>query len=234
MRPLWKKEPLEFVWFALDMTNITIIVVGDDGECPAIPSIFVFLYMFSIWSITMGTLKFIFSFPRPGKEFIPGIEEKYPCLKNILDFMGIGQLLIGIWGIAIIFPNLGYMSDPSEDTCELQPLICGLVIAAIMLLVLLILFSHVAHYVLTGCKRSHHVYQMFHPDYVPEEDGEAEQPKDTESQRMKKKAVRTANKEIDDSGFERKSKENSESLTLSQQLLKKAVSASKSFDDFMA
>ena len=148
--------------------------------------------------------------------------------------MGIGQLLIGIWGIAIIFPNLGYMSDPSEDTCELQPLICGLVIAAIMLLVLLILFSHVAHYVLTGCKRSHHVYQMFHPDYVPEEDGEAEQPKDTESQRMKKKAVRTANKEIDDSGFERKSKENSESLTLSQQLLKKAVSASKSFDDFMA
>ena len=82
MRPLWKKEPLEFVWFALDMTNITIIVVGDDGECPAIPSIFVFLYMFSIWSITMGTLKFIFSFPRPGKEFIPGIEEKYPCLKT--------------------------------------------------------------------------------------------------------------------------------------------------------
>ena len=84
-------------------------------------------------TILANSLKFYFSLRRPGQE------KRFPRVKSLVDVFGVCQLGTGIWGMALVFPNLEYLSDPSPETCEMGPLIATLIPACIIALVALTL-----------------------------------------------------------------------------------------------
>ncbi len=128
--PLFPKEGKEWGLFVLDLAVIGVIPPIFSGECPAIPSIVPFVLCFAGATILSSVHKFYYGLRRPNQQKL------YPLAANVNSFLGILQLAFGIWGIAIIFPNLGLFSDPSPETCETGPLIVGLIPSAIIAVVI--------------------------------------------------------------------------------------------------
>ena len=66
-------------------------------------------------------------------------------MKAITDLLGLSLLVLGSWGMYLIFPNLQYFSHPSPDTCELGPLI-GLFIPSIIIAIVIAILIVVGLY----------------------------------------------------------------------------------------
>lgn len=143
---LWPKTGSEYGYLAMDMGVIGMIVAATQGECPIIKGIRAFVYSFAVVSIITGLIKFALSLRRPGQE------AKFPKVKEVLDFLGLAQLALGIWGIAIIFPHLTLFSNPSPETCMLSPLIAGFIPSAIIAIVILVMLGYLCAWMVTGCR----------------------------------------------------------------------------------
>lgn len=146
VQPLWPKTADEYGWASCDLGVIGMVAAGVGGQCPAIGSMKAFLLSFAAVTVAAGGLRFWFSLRRPDQDKL------YPRVKILVDFLGIVQLGISVWGMALIFPNLNYLGDPSPQTCEMGPLIATLIpsciIAVVMVGLLGMLILHVS-----GCRK---------------------------------------------------------------------------------
>jgi len=128
--PLWPKTGEEWGVFAGDLGSLGMIFAAVGKKCPAIPGHLAFIYAFAAVGVVMGSIRFAFSLKRKGND------KRYPILYGIVSLLGLAQLGLGIWGMILVFPNLGYLTDPSPDTCELGPMIAMIIPAVIIALVL--------------------------------------------------------------------------------------------------
>lgn len=146
VQPLWPKTADEYGWVCCDLGVIGMVAAGVGGQCPAIGGIKAFLISFAAVTVAAGGLRFWFSLRRPDQDKL------YPRVKMLVDFMGIAQLAIGVWGVALIFPNLNYLGDPSPQTCEMGPLIATLIPSCIIAVVVVGLMGMLIMHV-SGCQR---------------------------------------------------------------------------------
>mmetsp|Transcript_500 Transcript_500/g.694 ORF Transcript_500/g.694 Transcript_500/m.694 type:complete len:190 (-) Transcript_500:34-603(-) len=133
--PLWPKTIEEWAMFVMALGNLALIAIAINVPCPAIPGFRGFVYSFAIVSILIGLIRFIFSLSREGND------KRYPRMNIVVSLLGLSQLALGIWGMALSFPNVGYLSDPSPETCQIGPMLCMLipsVIIAIAIVAILI------------------------------------------------------------------------------------------------
>ncbi|KAL7551862.1 hypothetical protein ACHAWF_015080 [Thalassiosira exigua] len=146
-QPLWPKSGSEWGNFALDLGSIGMLIAAATGKCPAIPGAFAFVICFSITNLVGGILKFCFSLQRPGND------KRYVCANIVLQLTGILQLAFGIWGMALIFPNVKYFADPSPETCDLGPLIAMIIPSSIIALVIVVLVGMALYSVISKKKK---------------------------------------------------------------------------------
>lgn len=130
--PLWPKEPMEWGLFMLDLAPIGMVFSAFSGECPAIGSLPAFVLSFVVLNVSVGTIKFVFSLRRCGQA------KRYPAAKSVADVLGVLMLGVGIWGIAITYPNLRYLNGPAEE-CKLSSFLGGFIPSTIILVVLVVL-----------------------------------------------------------------------------------------------
>mmetsp|Transcript_27287 Transcript_27287/g.39063 ORF Transcript_27287/g.39063 Transcript_27287/m.39063 type:complete len:493 (+) Transcript_27287:86-1564(+) len=128
--PLWPKSGSEWGWLACDMGSIGMIFAAVGSECPAIPEFLNFVFSFAIVGMLAGLIKFVYSLRREGNE------TRHPCAHYFSSSLGLTQLALGIWGMALVFPNVAYLADPSPETCEIGPMIAMIIPAIIMAIVL--------------------------------------------------------------------------------------------------
>ena len=145
VEPLWPKTGKEWGFFVMDIAVVGMIGAVVGKECPAIPNALAFIYSFVAVTIVGGLLKFFFSLRREERPAL------HPIIKGINDIVGIGQLGVGIWGMVLVFPNLGYLSDPGPETCDSAIIICMLIPALIIALVVVGLLGYGIYYL--ACKK---------------------------------------------------------------------------------
>merc|ERR1712232_877991 len=92
-----------------------------------------------IISVLGGLVKFCFSLRREERPAL------HPPAKVLTDFLGLGQLGIGIWGMVLVFPNIGILSNPGPETCEVAPMVCMLLPTVIISLVIVIMIGFGIH-----------------------------------------------------------------------------------------
>lgn len=141
--PLWPKEPKEWGLFVLDMAPIGMVVSAFSGSCPAIGSLPAFVLSFAALNVSVGAVKFVFSLRRCGQA------ERYKAAKSVADVLGLLLLGVGVWGIAIVYPNLRYLKGPASE-CEFQPFLGAFIPSTIILVVLVVLALFVAKAMFTS------------------------------------------------------------------------------------
>jgi len=130
--PLWPKEPKEWGFFMLDLAPIGMVSSALTGSCPAIGSLPAFVLSFVALNVSVGIVKFVFNLRRCGQA------KRYPVAKGVADMLGLLMLGVGIWGIAITYPNLRYLNGPASE-CEFQPFLGAFIPSTIILIVLVVL-----------------------------------------------------------------------------------------------
>jgi hypothetical protein len=140
LQPLFPKTTKEKLTFGLHMTIIPMLISGFTGSCPAIHGEEIFILCYGSVTIISNGLEFYYSLNRPGHDQV------YSKQKKIKDFLGLFQLLIGVYGMFLIFSNLRLFNNPSPDTCELGVLIALLVPSCIMGVVFVILLCMAAYF----------------------------------------------------------------------------------------
>mmetsp|Transcript_20821 Transcript_20821/g.34334 ORF Transcript_20821/g.34334 Transcript_20821/m.34334 type:complete len:504 (-) Transcript_20821:71-1582(-) len=128
--PLWPKSGSEWGWLACDMGSIGMIFAAAWSECPAIPEYLNFIISFAVVGMLEGLIKFQYSLRREGND------KRYPCAHSFSSILGLIQLALGIWGMALVFPNVAYLSNPSPETCETGPIIAMFIPSIIIAVVL--------------------------------------------------------------------------------------------------
>jgi len=128
--PLYPKTGEEWCWLMLDLGSIGMIFAAVWSVCPAIPSYLSFIYSFAIVSMIVGLIKFHYSLRREDRL------KRHSFANCIIQMLGLAQLALGIWGMALVFPNLEYLSNPSSDTCELGPILAMFIPSIIIALVI--------------------------------------------------------------------------------------------------
>lgn len=129
--PLWPKEPKEWGLFMLDLAPIGMVFSALSGSFPAIGSLPAFVLSFVVLNVSVGTVKFVFSLRRCGQA------KRYPAAKGVADVLGLLMLGVGIWGIAITYPNLRYLSGPASE-CKTSSFIAAFIPSTIILVVLVV------------------------------------------------------------------------------------------------
>ena len=97
---------------------------------PAIPEYLSFVISFAGVGMLAGLIKFQYSLRRSGND------KRHPCAHAFSSILGLTQLALGIWGMALVFPNVAYLSNPSPETCEIGPMIAMLIPSIIIAIVL--------------------------------------------------------------------------------------------------
>jgi len=129
--PLWPKQPSEWAKFPMDVGGVVcMIVIACTSTCSTIPDLIPYLLTFGAVTLVSNLHKFIFSLDRPGHA------KQYPLPKALASLLGILQLCVGIWGITVMAPNLHVFADAGPSTCELGPMIAGVIPAAIIAVVI--------------------------------------------------------------------------------------------------
>lgn len=142
--PLFPKSDKEWAMAGLDC-GIFGLLSGLNGECPGIPDAKGFIIAFMCVTGPLNFLKHYFSMDRPGHK------SRYPVIKAIMDILGVAQLGIGIWGISVMAPKLGYLSDGlNKETCESGTFVSALIPSAIIFVVLVGLVGALIYYLVTG------------------------------------------------------------------------------------
>ena len=77
-----------------------------------------------------GLIKFQYSLRREGND------KRHPCANAFSSILGLSQVALGIWGMILVFPNVGFFADPSPETCELGPMIAMFIPSVIIAMVL--------------------------------------------------------------------------------------------------
>lgn len=149
IQPLWPKTGQEWGFLVLDLAVVGMIGAVVGKECPGIPGSLAFIFSFVIVTIIGGLIKFFFSLRREERPAL------HPTIKAINDIVGLGQLGVGIWGMVLVFPNLGYLSDPGPETCDSEIIICMLIPASIIALVIVGLIGYGIYSL--ACKKSEEV-----------------------------------------------------------------------------
>jgi len=128
--PLWPKSGSEWGWLVCDIGSIGMIFAAVGSDCPAIPEFLNFVISFAIVGMLASLIKFHYSLRREGNE------KRHPCAYAFSSILGLTQLALGIWGMALVFPNVTYLANPSSDTCEIGPMIAMVIPALIIAIVL--------------------------------------------------------------------------------------------------
>eukprot|EP00563_Minutocellus_polymorphus_P008973 CAMPEP_0181024068 /NCGR_PEP_ID=MMETSP1070-20121207/2376_1 /TAXON_ID=265543 /ORGANISM="Minutocellus polymorphus, Strain NH13" /LENGTH=206 /DNA_ID=CAMNT_0023101103 /DNA_START=124 /DNA_END=744 /DNA_ORIENTATION=+ len=121
---LWPKTANEYMFLGLDLAAAGMFPLGA-MPCPSIPSATIFIYVFAAFTMLAGIVNFVFSTKRKTAK------TDRPKAFVVSQFLGIGHLGLGIWCMALAYPNLGLLSEASPQTCEKGPLVCMIIIAAI-------------------------------------------------------------------------------------------------------
>ena len=139
-QPLFPKTNKEKLVFVRDISIIPLLLSGLTGSCPAIRGEVIFLVCYGSVTIISTGLGFYYSFDRPGHDQV------YSKEKKVKDFLGLFQMLTGVYGMFLIFPNLHLFNNASPDTCEMGTLISLLIPSCIMVVVIIVLLSMGAHF----------------------------------------------------------------------------------------
>ena len=127
----------EWGQLVMDSGVIGMVIVGlTGGECPGIPSIKAFILCFGLTTLVVALLKFQFKLARP-------IDESDDLRKkaNIaVQVLGPFQLMFGIWGIALTFPNTQYFGS-NQPACPFAVYMCAFIPSAIIMIVMLVLLG---------------------------------------------------------------------------------------------
>ena len=145
LAPLWPKTGTEYLLLCLDFGAAGMFPLGA-MSCPSIPSATAFIYVFAIFTILAGIFNFLFSTKRKDAK------TDRPRSMAMSQCLGIGHLGLGIWSMALAYPNVGLLVDAGPETCETGPLVCMIVIAAIFSVVIVGLLGYGMYAVL--CRRS--------------------------------------------------------------------------------
>lgn len=143
--PLWPKTGTEYLLLGLDFGAAGMFPLGA-MSCPSILSATAFIYVFAVFTILAGMFNFGFSTKRREAK------TDRPRALAVSQCLGIGHLGLGIWSMALAYPNVGLLSDASPQTCETGPLVCMIIIAAIFSVVFVGLLGY-GMYVVT-CRRN--------------------------------------------------------------------------------
>ena len=141
--PLWPKTGTEYLLLGLDFGAAGMFPLGA-MSCPSILSATAFIYVFAVFTILAGMFNFGFSTKR--KE----AKTDRPRALAVSQCLGIGHLGLGIWSMALAYPNVGLLSDASPQTCETGPLVCMIIIAAIFSVVFVGLLGYGVYAVTRG------------------------------------------------------------------------------------
>ena len=128
--PLYPKSGTEWGLLMLDMGSIGMIFAAVWSVCPAIPSYLSFVYSFAIVGMVVGLIKFHYSLRREDRL------KRHSFANCNVQMLGLTQLVLGIWGMALVFPNLEYLGNPSPETCELGPMLAMFIPSIIIALVI--------------------------------------------------------------------------------------------------
>ena len=115
----------------LDMGSIGMIFAAVWSVCPAISSYLSFIYSFAIVGMVVGLIKFHYSLRREDRL------KRHSFANCTIQMLGLAQLALGVWGMALVFPNLEYLGNPSPDTCELGPMLAMFIPSFIIALVII-------------------------------------------------------------------------------------------------
>lgn len=121
---LWPKQSHEYLQLCLDFGAAGMFPLGAMA-CPSIPSATLFIYIFAIFTIAAGIFNFLFSTKRKTAK------TDHPKAFVVSQLLGLGHVALGIWCMALAYPNLDLLPNSSPQTCEKGPLVCLIVIAAI-------------------------------------------------------------------------------------------------------
>ena len=143
---LWPKSSHEYLQLCLDFGAAGMFPLGAMA-CPSIPSASIFIYVFAIFTICAGIFNFLFSTKRKRTK------TDHPKAFVLSQLLGLGHVALGIWCMALAYPNVDLLLTASPETCEKGPLVCLIIIAAIFSAVLAGLILYGLYYVL--CRRNH-------------------------------------------------------------------------------
>lgn len=132
--------------FALDLAPIGMVVTAFTGDCPGIPTLKAFMLTFGTITLLRAVLKFAFKLGRDGAAVVQ------PKLRCAVQFMGVLQLIVGLWGIFFTFPRWRYLLD-DDGLCSFPLFLSGFVLSAIIAGVILALPVYAVYYALIGRHR---------------------------------------------------------------------------------
>jgi hypothetical protein len=126
----------------LDSGTIGMIIGGlTGGSCPGIPSIRAFILCFGIVTLSVGFIKFQFKLARPiVQNDISNDAKKRANAKSVVAALGPLQLIFGIWGISITYPNTKYFSGERES-CPFGIYVCAFIPSTIIGVVVIVLIA---------------------------------------------------------------------------------------------
>lgn len=161
---LFPKTLKEYLMLMLELSTLTSLIFVFQGVCPAIPTIYEFIYAFYGIGATCSIIKFVFSFEiyaklaanrgfnkKTGKGVM---ETKYLFWFGLSKTLQVGQAIVAIWGMVILFNGnaiqQGLLSS-SEETCQKKVFLTAFIPAVIFALIFLLMFAGLIYYIIAEC-----------------------------------------------------------------------------------
>jgi hypothetical protein len=130
----------EWGQLVLDCGVIGMISGGlTGGDCPGIPHILAFILCFGTVTLFVALIKFQFKLARPIDENDVSDDAKKKA-KIVVAVLGPLQLILGIWGISITYPNTRYFSRERES-CAFGVYLCAFIPSTIIGVVIIVLIA---------------------------------------------------------------------------------------------
>lgn len=161
---LFPKTWKEYLMLMVELSTLMALISVFQGVCPAIPTIYEFIYAFYGIGAVCPIVKFIFSFEiyaklaanrgfnkKTGKGVM---EAKYPFWFGLSKLLQVGQSIVAIWGMVIVFNGNAIQQgllSPSEETCQWLVFLPAFIPAVIFALLFLFMFVGLIYYVITKC-----------------------------------------------------------------------------------
>lgn len=134
-----------YFMFLLNLTNVIPIInaIVYWNECPAIPSLQWFLIVFGCFGVANAFVKFHFRIPADPRK------QSKDCVTNCSNLLGVGQLLVSIWGAAISWSQI---PDIDDINCNSTLFNFGVIASAICCFILLIVIIFIIVECVKGCR----------------------------------------------------------------------------------
>lgn len=134
-----------YIMFLINLTAVIPIVVAFMywNECQAIETLQWYLVIFGAFGVANAFLKFHFrvsSNPR---------KQRKDCVTNFSNLVGIGQLLIAVWGAVISWHRIPDMHDIN---CNLSMFTCAVISSAICCFILFFIVIFIIVQCIKACR----------------------------------------------------------------------------------